>query len=509
MSPAVVARLQAGAPPQQAHRPEHERGQHRGGRQAGARQERGGRARTVPDDACERARREQCDTRYQVEHAEGRAALLGTRCVGDQRREQPLRESHVQSPEHDADERGLHASCLPRERDRRRSAAPRRRRSRTSGWRGPRASRPDRRRPRRRRSSARARAARTTPTGRRPETLRIRERLAEAREREQCRDDARAPSRRRRACAERAAASAAVRGTSVGRLRDEQDQHRRRRQRAGSTASQNTVRNDPPVRLIVAIASSGPANAPTVSSICRRPKLAPRSCARREVREQRVARRAADAFADPVREARADDPAHARREREQRFRERREPVAEHDELLALAEPVTQHAREHLRDRRGRLGEPFEQADRRDARAEHAHEEHGKSAWIISEERSISRLTKPSAQTPRGIALKAARGGESDCVVTFAPRRGVPLESATQRTRRPAMADNLVFYHNPMSRGRIVHGCRNEALRAATRVQARERLNGERCRRRRARADSGGRRPGRRRSAGRRCRDARR
>ncbi len=52
---------------------------------------------------------------------------------------------------------------------------------------------------------------------------------------------------------------------------------------------------------------------------------------------------------------------------------------------------------------------------------------GKSAWIISEERSISRLTKPSAQTPRGIALMAARGSEPDVVVTFAPRRGVPID----------------------------------------------------------------------------------
>jgi hypothetical protein len=48
---------------------------------------------------------------------------------------------------------------------------------------------------------------------------------------------------------------------------------------AGSTASQNTVRNESAVAAINAIASSGPANAPTVSSACRKPNAAPRTSA--------------------------------------------------------------------------------------------------------------------------------------------------------------------------------------------------------------------------------------
>ena len=45
---------------------------------------------------------------------------------------------------------------------------------------------------------------------------------------------------------------------------------------AGIAASQNTVRNESAVAAISAIASSGPANAPTVSSVCRKPNAAPR-----------------------------------------------------------------------------------------------------------------------------------------------------------------------------------------------------------------------------------------
>ncbi len=45
---------------------------------------------------------------------------------------------------------------------------------------------------------------------------------------------------------------------------------------AGITANQNTVRNWFAVIAISPIASSGPANAPIVSSVCRRPNAAPR-----------------------------------------------------------------------------------------------------------------------------------------------------------------------------------------------------------------------------------------
>src|SRR5271166_4896164 len=37
---------------------------------------------------------------------------------------------------------------------------------------------------------------------------------------------------------------------------------------------------------------------------------------------------------------------------------------------------------------------------------------GRSAWIISEETSMNRLTKPSTQTPQGTAPRPARRSES-------------------------------------------------------------------------------------------------
>ena len=76
------------------------RGRHRG---AGEKRELGSAA--IPEHAGEHARREQRQARDQVEDAERRAALLGSRGVGDERREQPLREAHVQSPQRDAERR--------------------------------------------------------------------------------------------------------------------------------------------------------------------------------------------------------------------------------------------------------------------------------------------------------------------------------------------------------------------------------------------------------------------
>jgi hypothetical protein len=90
---------------------------------------------------------------------------------------------------------------------------------------------------------------------------------------------------------------------------------------------------------------------------------------RREVGDQSVARRAAQAFADTVEPARREDPAGAWREREQGLRQRREPVPRDRQQLALAEPVAERARKHFRDLRDSLGRPFEQADGGHARAE--------------------------------------------------------------------------------------------------------------------------------------------
>ena len=207
--------------------------------------------------------------------------------------------------------------------------------------------------------------------------LQDQERFAEAGEREQRGDEHEPPEARRRAC--RAMPRASGRGAprcvfARGGSRTNSTSTTTEAS-AGTTASQNTVRNASAVAAISAIASSGPANAPTVSSVCRKPNAAPRIGGRRQLGDQRVARRAANAFADAVEAARREHPAGGRREREQRLRERREPVAQDRQQLALAEPVADRAREHLRDRRDGLGRAFEQADGGHAGAEHADQEH--------------------------------------------------------------------------------------------------------------------------------------
>src|SRR5262249_7562387 len=73
---------------------------------------------------------------------------------------------------------------------------------------------------------------------------------------------------------------------------------------------------------------------------------------------------------------------------------------------------------------------------------------GKSAWIISEEMSIRRLTKPSAHTPRGIVPKEARGRSPAFVVTFAPRRGVSLQSARRQKQDAGDGGQARFLSQP-------------------------------------------------------------
>ena len=98
---------------------------------------------------------------------------------------------------------------------------------------------------------------------------------------------------------------------------------RARTMRRGSTATQNAARKSPAKYAIAASASSGRRWRPTVSSACRKPKLAPRTLARRHVGDQRIARRAANPLADPIGEARRDDPSERRRERKRELATRR------------------------------------------------------------------------------------------------------------------------------------------------------------------------------------------
>jgi len=75
------------------------------------------------------------------------------------------------------------------------------------------------------------------------------------------------------------------------------------------------------------------------------------------------ASRGADALADPVREARADQPANRFGEREDRLGQRRQAVARGSEQLALAKAVLKRAREDLGDGRCGCRNALHEADR--------------------------------------------------------------------------------------------------------------------------------------------------
>ena len=92
-----------------------------------------------------------------------------------------------------------------------------------------------------------------------------------------------------------------------------------------------------------------------------------------DIGDQCIARRAANALADAVDEARGNQPSDAGGKREQRFCQRGEPVAERGEQFAPAEPVGQRAGEDFRDRGGRLGNALDEADGERGGAEHGDE----------------------------------------------------------------------------------------------------------------------------------------
>ncbi len=100
---------------------------------------------------------------------------------------------------------------------------------------------------------------------------------------------------------------------------------------------------------------------------------------RRDVGEQRIARRAAYTLADAVAQARGEDHAHALCQREHRLGDRAQAVAEQRQDFALAEIIAQRAGEHLHDQRGRFGQPLDHADRQHADAQRRHHEHRQQA----------------------------------------------------------------------------------------------------------------------------------
>ncbi len=102
------------------------------------------------------------------------------------------------------------------------------------------------------------------------------------------------------------------------------------------------------------------------------PEAASAHFGRRDVGNEGIAWCATDAFAEPVRKARTDDPAKRRRQRERELRQRREPISGQHQRLAPAPAVRQRAGEELDDQRRGFGDALDDADHERARAEDGH-----------------------------------------------------------------------------------------------------------------------------------------
>ena len=239
------------------------------------------------------------------------------------------------------------------------------------------------------------------------------ERLRETRERQHRRDR----DDDRVACDRAASRRRAAVGGRCPRHRRSRDRARRRPTTSRATRNERRHDGDPERRLEVArerrhrrdAPAAGRRRAPTVSSAWRSPKLAPRTVVGREVGDQRIARRAANALADAIGEARRDDPAERRRERERELRDGREPVAQHDQRLALRRNRSDSTPEKTLTISAVASAmpsmmPIASVLAPSPTAMYS----GSSEWMSSDERSMHRLTTPSTQTPRGIARQAAR-----------------------------------------------------------------------------------------------------
>ena len=183
------------------------------------------------------------------------------------------------------------------------------------------------------------------------------------------------------------------------------------------------------------MASSGPTKAPTVSSDWRRPKAAPRMLRRRDVGHQRIARRAADALADAVDEARGDDGADAAGQREQGLVKRAHRVAQHGQPLAPAEVVAERAGEDLRDQRRRLGDALDQADRQHADAQRADQEQRQQA--VDHLRRDVHQQADEAEHPDAAGSRGWSRGAVTPRAPAAPAPRAPPASAPPPRRRPA------------------------------------------------------------------------
>ena len=93
-------------------------------------------------------------------------------------------------------------------------------------------------------------------------------------------------------------------------------------------------------------------------------KRSPHDRSRRYIRDQRIPRRRAEPFAEPVHDAQPDHLPRCRRERDDRPHGGREEIAAHDQRPAARRPVGEPAGDELYECRSRVGGAVQRAQRR-------------------------------------------------------------------------------------------------------------------------------------------------
>ncbi|ABA53387.1 200 kDa antigen p200, putative [Burkholderia pseudomallei 1710b] len=383
------------------------------GRERRAGEERRRRAVVFPQPAGERARREHRDPAREIEHAERGAAQRGRRGLRDERGEHALRETHVQPPNGDAREQRRARRARAQQqigRDQQQHAGRERRaRAELVGHDA------DRIRGRRVRYAHHDHHGRD-PCDVEPHLLRAQheERLAEARERERGADQHDEPvatgKRAQRAPVQRRAERPRGGGRGRGLFDAEQDQrdrgerrHDREPQHRADVIGEREHQRDREQR---------PRERADGVHRLAQPEARAADLGRRDIGDERIARRAANALADAIEQPRGGDRRRPCRERKERLRQRGEPVAEQQQRLAPAQPIAERAGEDLDDHRGRLGRAFEHAERRDAHAHRRHE--------IDRQQRVDQLRRhihaqaDEAERPYGARNRRTGRGSGTC-----------------------------------------------------------------------------------------------
>ncbi len=177
-------------------------------------------------------------------------------------------------------------------------------------------------------------------------------------------------------------------------------------------------------------------------------------------REHRVARRAADAFAQPVGEPQHEHLQPSAGHRDERPHGRRQPVAGEHQRLRRAPAIRHPAGDDLEEAVGRFGDALDDAERHRAGAEHARQEQ-RHQWIDHFARGVGEEAHPPEQPDRTRKAASVR----DCTGQY-NRPGCP--------RRPFDAVLLIAFGGPQGQPTSTTVPRQRPARPARGAGARRR-----------------------------------